>query len=205
MNNVGIAGKDYCRKTIVGDVTKVQNHLSLIIHRSLVVLYFFKAGLQDRENPFKTILLSIYLYHLYFLLYEMVRVQSIVGQKIAIYNKDKKILILRRSATSNGAWNWDLPGWWILLNETPIECLKREIAEETWLDDVIDIHPIHIAAKTFSDGSHSFFVWYMWMLNTDQEVVLSHEHDEYLWVDPNDVEKYTLQSYREETVKKSFT
>jgi len=45
-DNVGIAGKDYCKKTIVCDVTKVQNHSSLIIHRSLVILYFFKGVLQ---------------------------------------------------------------------------------------------------------------------------------------------------------------
>ena len=50
MNNVGIAGKDYCKETIVYDVTKVQNHSSLIIHRSLVILYFFNVGLQDREK-----------------------------------------------------------------------------------------------------------------------------------------------------------
>jgi len=50
MNNVGIAEKDYCKKTIVCDITKVQNHSLLIIHRSLVVLYLFKAGLQDREK-----------------------------------------------------------------------------------------------------------------------------------------------------------
>jgi len=136
----------------------------------------------------------------------MVRVQSIVGQKIVIYNKENKILILKRSMTSNGPWNWDLPGWWILLNETPLECLEREIIEETWLQ-VTWITLIHTAAKTYPDGSHSFFVWYRWVLNSlwVWEVVLSHEHDEYLWINPSDADKYHLQPYRAETVKKSIT
>ena len=134
----------------------------------------------------------------------MARIQSIVGQKIVIYNKDNKILILKRAMTSNGPWNWDLPGWWILLNETPLECLEREIIEETWLKNITWILPIHIAAKTFPDGSHSFFVWYTWILDGPWEVKLSHEHDEYLWIDPNDVDTYKLQIYRAETVKKSI-
>ncbi len=134
----------------------------------------------------------------------MQRIKSIVGQKIAIYNDDKKLLILKRSVTSNGAWNRDLPGWGILLNESPLEGLEREIMEETWLQ-VRWIIVVHTAAKTYSEGTHSFFVWYMWFLDHSTEVVLSDEHDEYLWIDFKDVENYKLQEYRSETVKSIFT
>lgn len=133
----------------------------------------------------------------------MARIQSIVGQKIVIYNKDNKILILKRAMTSNGPWNWDLPGWWILLNESPLECLEREIVEETWLQ-VIWITLVHTATKTYSDWTHGFFVWYKWTLHSSSEVILSHEHNEYLWIDPNDADKYKLQEYRAETVRKSM-
>lgn len=133
----------------------------------------------------------------------MERIKSIVGQKIVIYNQEWKILILKRSSTSNGAGNWDLPGWGILLNETTLECLEREIMEETWLRAKA-IEPIYTHAKTYTDGIHVFFVWYRWILDSESEVVLSEEHDEYLWIDPKDTEKYKLQEYRAETVKKSM-
>lgn len=139
-----------------------------------------------------------------FSLFLMERIKSIVGQKIVIYNKDNKILILKRAMTSNGPWNWDLPGWWILLNEDAVSCLEREIVEETWLKNITWILPIHTAAKTFPDGSHSFFVWYVGMLEDDQNVIISHEHDEYLWIDPKNVDMYKLQEYRAETVRKSM-
>ena len=133
----------------------------------------------------------------------MERVKSIVGQKIVIYNKDNKILILKRSMTSNGPWNRDLPGWGILLNESPLECLEREITEETWLKNITWICPIHTFAKTYTDWVHIFFVGYTWVKDDMWEVILSDEHDEYLWIDPKDVESYKLQEYRMETVKKS--
>lgn len=134
----------------------------------------------------------------------MTRVQSLVGQKIVIYNQDKKILILKRSMTSNWPWNWDLPWWGILLNESPIECLEREIIEETWLKNIIWITLIHTAAKTFPGGSHSFFVGYKWTLDSDSEVVLSDEHDEYKWIDPKNIDIYNFKEYRAETIKKSM-
>lgn len=53
MNNIGIAGMNYCKKTIVYNFAKIQNHSLLIIHRSLAGLYFFKAGLQgDHKQPY---------------------------------------------------------------------------------------------------------------------------------------------------------
>jgi len=134
----------------------------------------------------------------------MERIKSIVGQKIAIYNDEHKVLLLKRWPKSIVSWVWDLPGGWILLNETPLECLEREIMEETWLKNVTWILPIHIAAKTFPDGSHSFFVWYTWTLNSVAEVILSDEHDAYVRIDPKDIDTYKLTEYRAETVKKSM-
>ena len=61
----------------------------------------------------------------------MTRIQSIVGQKIVIRNKDGKILLLKRSATSFGPGNRDLPGGGLELNEDAMEALLREIKEET--------------------------------------------------------------------------
>lgn len=133
----------------------------------------------------------------------MDRVKSIVGQKIVLYNHEGKVLILKRSATSNGAGNRDLPWGGILLHETPQESLQREIQEETGLQ-ATNITLIHTAAKTYDDEAHGYFVGYKGHVQEGQKVLLSFEHDAYLWIDPNDIENYKLKEYRAETVKKSY-
>ncbi len=134
----------------------------------------------------------------------MERVKSIVGQKIVIYNQDKQILMLKRSEKSHGPWAWDLPGGGILLEESALECLEREVWEETWLKDISWVHPIHTCAKSYPDGTHIFYVGYTWRLDTAWEVILSDEHDEYLWIDPKDVDQHNLPEHRKEAVKKSM-
>lgn len=133
----------------------------------------------------------------------MARIYSVVWQKIVIYNQDKKILILKRSTTSNGAGNRDLPWGGLELYEDSMETVSREVLEETGLL-IKDIVPVYTKAKTFEDNTHSFFVWYKWTLDSDSEVVLSHEHDEYKWIDPKEIDVYNLKGRRAETVKRSM-
>ena len=105
--------------------------------------------------------------------------------------------------TGDEPWRWDLPGWGILLNESPLECLEREIVEETWLENIAWILPIHTAAKTFPGDLHSFYVGYIGRLEDDQNIIISHEHCEYLWINPKDIDMYNLKEQRAETVKRS--
>ena len=135
----------------------------------------------------------------------MDRIQSIVGQKIVIYNKDNQILILKKSKKTPRPWTWDLPGWWLIRDEDALSSLEREILEETWLKNIEWIHPIHTVAKSNTyDENHSFFVGYIWRITGDVSVVINDEHDEYLRIDPNDIDTYTMPSHRVEVVKKSM-
>ena len=52
----------------------------------------------------------------------------------AIIVKDAKILIAKRKATDKLPHKWEFPGGKIETNETPQECLKREIKEEFGVD-----------------------------------------------------------------------
>lgn len=131
----------------------------------------------------------------------MARIQSLVGQKIVIYNKDNKILILKREITTWG--HRDLPGWWIELDEDAIVGLEREILEETWLKNITGIFPIH-TETTIYEGQHSFLVGYVGRLEDNQDVAISSEHTEYRRIDPTEAEKYKLKPYRANTIKKSM-
>ena len=48
----------------------------------------------------------------------------------AILIKDKKILIARRKASDNQGGKWEFPGGKIKADETPRQCLIREMKEE---------------------------------------------------------------------------
>lgn len=55
-----------------------------------------------------------------------------VSQKAIIFNKENKILVIRRSKTAPyGALTWDLPGGDLDYGEDAITGVIREIKEET--------------------------------------------------------------------------
>ncbi|MHB1419086.1 MAG: (deoxy)nucleoside triphosphate pyrophosphohydrolase [Bacillota bacterium] len=58
----------------------------------------------------------------------------------AIIEKDGKILITQRSREDKLAHKWEFPGGKDELDETPEECLVREIKEELNLDIIITRH-----------------------------------------------------------------
>lgn len=77
-----------------------------------------------------------------------------------------------------GSGQWELSGGRIELDETPEECVAREITEETrWTvttDSILDtwMYYIDVAKK------HVFIVTYGCHLDGDTEPVPSHEHKE---------------------------
>jgi 8-oxo-dGTP diphosphatase len=48
----------------------------------------------------------------------------------AIVEKDGKILVARRKADDRQAGKWEFPGGTLESDETPQECLQREMQEE---------------------------------------------------------------------------
>ena len=84
-----------------------------------------------------------------------------------------KVLLLK-----NEREEWELPGGRIELDETPEECVAREITEETqWkvtTGPILDtwMYYIDVAEK------HVFIVTYGCYTDGDTEPVLSHEHKE---------------------------
>lgn len=87
--------------------------------------------------------------------------------------RDGKVLLLK-----NEREEWELPGGRIELDETPEECVAREITEETqWkvtTGPILDtwMYYIDVAEK------HVFIVTYGCYAESDTEPLLSHEHKE---------------------------
>lgn len=62
-----------------------------------------------------------------------------ISVKALIYNDKWDFLLCKENN-----WTWDLPWGWLDHNETPINCLKRELQEEMWLvSKNIDKKPLY--------------------------------------------------------------
>ncbi|MFD6160594.1 NUDIX domain-containing protein [Nocardia sp. NPDC060256] len=87
--------------------------------------------------------------------------------------RDGQVLLLK-----NEREEWELPGGRIEPNETPEECVAREITEETqWpvtTGPILDSWIYYIS----SVEKHVFIVTYGCYPDTDAEPILSHEHKE---------------------------
>jgi 8-oxo-dGTP pyrophosphatase MutT (NUDIX family) len=105
------------------------------------------------------------------------RIESAVG--IILFNPEKKILVVFKKWIQK----WEFPQGKIEKGEKQIEALKREIKEETGIEDIKIV-------KGFNSKTHYQFVRDEYLVNktvdyylgiTDKEVVLSSEHEKYCW------------------------
>ena len=104
--------------------------------------------------------------------------------KVVLIRKDDKILILRRARkliTEESPWKWDLPGGHAETGEELIDTIVREVWEELSLS-------LGKATEIYSVEETTFFVSYEW----EGKIMLSNEHEEYIWIDPKDVDNYNI-------------
>jgi 8-oxo-dGTP pyrophosphatase MutT (NUDIX family) len=100
-----------------------------------------------------------------------------------------KILILKRSEfvrTSKGRWA-GVAGY-VEKGETPEEMARKEIGEETGINDAKLVkkgEPFSVRSETGAFRVHPF----LFDVDTD-EVTIDWEHTEYVWIEPEDIEKY---------------
>lgn len=114
--------------------------------------------------------------------------QFYIGQK-AVIEKDGKVLILHVPI-----YGRDLPGGRIQVGETDfIESLKREVFEETGLNISVG-RPFHAAffqmplsakGKHQKDAGKLSYIVYFTAHYISGEIVLSDEHDSYIWANKN--------------------
>lgn len=126
-------------------------------------------------------------------------IQSIVYRK---KGQEFEILLLKRTTERGGFWN--VVNGTLELKDSVINCRKRELFEETGIQDVVN----------WSDEIYRFnfkyhgdvFVVVVFAANVfeDQKVVINNEHTEYRWVSFDkainllkfDDDKTALQNFR---------
>ena len=104
--------------------------------------------------------------------------------KVVMINEEDKVLILKRSGrviSEESPWEWDLPGGHVENEESAEVALDREVWEETSLD-------LGEITRIYTDDYTTFFVSYDW----EGKIMLSKEHDEYKWINPEEVTNYYI-------------
>ena len=104
--------------------------------------------------------------------------------KIVLVREDDKILILKRARkliTEKSPWEWDLPGGHAETDENLADTIVREVWEELSLS-------LGEVTEIYTEEETTFFVSYEW----EGKIMLSNEHEEYLWIDPKDVDNYNV-------------
>ena len=101
----------------------------------------------------------------------------------AIIIKDKHVLCMRRSKHKDaGAGLWETLSGRIEPNESPLECVCREIREECGVQVEVDARPVRAYQTTRNDVPMIVIVFQARYVAG--EVVLSDEHDAFAWLTP---------------------
>lgn len=110
--------------------------------------------------------------------------------KMLVLDKDGRCLLLKRSMSSKGnPGKWDLPGGKIDSGENFDEALLREVSEETGIS--VSIHRVLGTAESELRKVRVIYLILEGHLESGQ-VRLSSEHDDYIWVNPQELPKMNL-------------
>ena len=127
--------------------------------------------------------------------------QYYLAVKGIIRRNDGKILVLKRSVKDDHKPDvWETVGGGMDKDETPQEALEREISEETGLTVTVG-NPFNVF--TFKKDTGEFKVGITFLCEyIDGEVLLSEEHDEYRWINPEEFAKMeSVASLHEEIAR----
>ena len=104
-----------------------------------------------------------------------------IAQKAVIFNKEGKLLAIRRSNTDpHRPLTWDLPGGDLEVNEDPREGMLREIQEEVAIE-VRNLKVLDVTSRRNDKNELWIGISYTAEAATT-DVVLSYEHDQFEWL-----------------------
>ncbi len=129
-----------------------------------------------------------------------------VAAKAVLINDEGRLLILREAKTypdDPHFGRFHLPGGRIRAGETYEEALRREVAEETGVSDMLVGQPIFVGdwRPVFKGVPTQIFGIFSLCRTPGSEVRLSSEHDAFQWIDPREHANYDLMDPEHEVVE----
>lgn len=103
-----------------------------------------------------------------------------------LIEKNGHILIARRRNTGAHGHKWEFPGGKVEPNESPEECVRRELWEELGID--VEVGGLFCTSEySYHDFSIRLVVYRVLSVSGDPVAL---EHDEIRWVAPEEIEAY---------------
>jgi 8-oxo-dGTP diphosphatase len=116
----------------------------------------------------------------------------------AIIEKDGKILIARRKKDDPLKDKWEFPGGKVEDNETPEECLRRELHEELGIDSKVGDF---ICASKY-EYAHISIELLAYKVRYVSGEFKAYDHEELKWISPSDLVKYDFPEADKPIIKK---
>ena len=113
-----------------------------------------------------------------------------IGQKAFVFNRNNEVLIVRQSDyLKQGTNKWDVPGGRVQEGEDLKEAIIRELQEETGIRNFSG--PLLVGYHTFKTETNENWLVLHHAFRSDDEVKLSKEHTEFMWIssDSKELEK----------------
>ncbi|GIW61302.1 MAG: DNA mismatch repair protein MutT [Patescibacteria group bacterium] len=118
-----------------------------------------------------------------------------IGVYGAILDKEKNLLILKRASHDSHPGIWEIPGGALNFNEDLDQGVQREVYEETGLS-VNALFPFAAYSEISTKGYQVIRIAYLCkLLNDKHSVSLSSEHDEYQWVNLEQVTRINRSNF----------
>lgn len=112
--------------------------------------------------------------------------ETYIGCSIIIHNSENRVLIARRSKSKNKfPLMWETVGGALEKNETPNDCIRREVMEElNCTINNLKLFKVYI----INDDNRYILIVYTGMLNG--EVKQNSEIEQVRWIDRSELEKF---------------
>lgn len=108
----------------------------------------------------------------------------------AIIENDRgEILLVKRNPDAEFPNCWEDVGGRLKQSESPEDGLRREIEEETGIEDIEIIKPLtvfHVYRKNIKKAENELIGISYWCKTTTTNVTLSNEHTDFKWVSPEE-------------------
>jgi len=102
----------------------------------------------------------------------------IAVKSIILYNR--KVLLIKRSG---GEYEWECPGGKVEFGESLEDALRREIKEETGLENIRIEQLIYAMTGKINLETQLVGLMYLSYADNDKIALSPHEHKDFIWVD----------------------